>query len=680
MLTLNEEHNLAEMLQNILPWVEEVFIVDSLSTDRTVDIALEYGVKVVQRPFTDFGDQWNWALENLPIKSPWTMKLDPDERFTPTLRDEIIEQLTSEVAYDGISFRRRLWFMGQPLRQYQWVLRIWRTGKCHFSDVLVNEHPIVNGQVHRLTEGCMEHFDSPSMHHWFEKQNVYSTMRAIELAQNTGYAAQPRLGGDYLERRMFYKKVFFKLPLRHWLMWWYLMVVRGGIFSGSVGRAWVAMRVGVYRWAEYKAKEMRQLGEIAQVPRRAHGDFDPRVLESPLQKSVSLERPTPPSHLHPAKRKKQKLRLAINAVSLAPGGGLVVLMGYLRGWQELGMPFDIDVYASRESVVALIEQTHPDVRVIPFAMEKSSARHYAMQRLTLGREMEKNASDVVLSTNLLVGRCTVPQVVLHQNLKRFVTGSFLKQLFTGGLSEAVKDAAARSALRHALVNVFISQYLREEAERVVPASRMRNHVIHNALTSGQIAAAQEPCADEVDLAQIIALQSPSEHKDNPTLFRMLARLVELRPNMPWRLKIAGGGDWGMHQRLIDELGIGGRIEHLGYVAHKQLEPMLRRSLCLVFTSKLEGFGLPPLEGMAGRCATIACNCTAMPEIVGDAGILVPPGDHEAFAQAVLKLAEDPGLREMYVARGVERVRQFSWTDSAKQMADLLERAARFAPQ
>ena len=91
MLTLNEEYNLLGAIESIKDWAEDIFIVDSCSTDRTVDIALEHGVQIVQQPFTNFGDQWNFALERLPIKTSWTFKLDPDERLSTNLIDEIQE-------------------------------------------------------------------------------------------------------------------------------------------------------------------------------------------------------------------------------------------------------------------------------------------------------------------------------------------------------------------------------------------------------------------------------------------------------------------------------------------------------------------------------------------------------------------------------------------------------------
>ena len=86
MITLNEGHNMAAVLENLRGWAQEVFIVDSYSKDDTVDIALKHGAHVVQRQFRGFGDQWNFAMSQLPITAPWTMKLDPDERLTDALK------------------------------------------------------------------------------------------------------------------------------------------------------------------------------------------------------------------------------------------------------------------------------------------------------------------------------------------------------------------------------------------------------------------------------------------------------------------------------------------------------------------------------------------------------------------------------------------------------------------
>ena len=92
MISLNEAHNMEAVLENLKGWAQEVFLVDSYSQDETVDIALRYGVHVVQRSFRGFGDQWNFALRELPITAPWTMKLDPDERLSDELKANIAQE------------------------------------------------------------------------------------------------------------------------------------------------------------------------------------------------------------------------------------------------------------------------------------------------------------------------------------------------------------------------------------------------------------------------------------------------------------------------------------------------------------------------------------------------------------------------------------------------------------
>jgi len=282
MLTLNEEHHLPEAIKNVKPWAEEIFIVDSCSTDGTVDIALEHEVKIVQRPFTNFGDQWNFALGRLPIKTPWTMKLDPDERVTPELFEEMGRAIQSKDACDGYWIPRRLWFMGKPLHVKQDVLRLWKTGKCRFSDVIVNEHPLINGKIGKL-KSIIEHFDSNNLHHWMDKQNRFTTMEAIMKVDGNRLSTKPKLLGNTLERRMFFKKYFEYIPFKFQLLWIYLMIIEGVWRDGDAGRTWAHLRVEVMRMKEFKYKEMKSTGKIPEIPRAPHGSFDPRILSSPLQ-------------------------------------------------------------------------------------------------------------------------------------------------------------------------------------------------------------------------------------------------------------------------------------------------------------------------------------------------------------------------------------------------------------
>lgn len=246
------------VLENIAGWAQEVFLVDSCSQDKTIDIALEFGVHVVQRHFRGFGDQWNFALNELPITAPWTMKLDPDERLTDELKESIGEIIVDGGA-DGIILERRLWFMGRVLPVNQPILRLWKTGKCHFTDVVVNEHPLVDGNL-VTARGYMEHHDSPDLDHWLVKQNRYTTAEAINQFQGGALAAQPRLFGSSLERRIWLKRNFWKIPGRYIILFFYHYLVLGAWRAGKVGWVWSHLRVEVYRLWEYKRYEIQRLG------------------------------------------------------------------------------------------------------------------------------------------------------------------------------------------------------------------------------------------------------------------------------------------------------------------------------------------------------------------------------------------------------------------------------------
>lgn len=276
MLTLNEEFHLPGAIENVKGWAEEIFIVDSCSVDRTVDIALENGVKIVQRPFTNFGDQWNFALERLPIKTPWTFKLDPDERLTDELKTEISNLLKENPDCCGYEMDRRLWFMGKPLHVLAPVLRLWKTGKCRFSDVIVNEHPLIDGPVGKLN-GIIEHLDSPDLEQWLEKQNRYTTAEAAMAFKKAPMADRPLLLGTKLQRRMWLKKNFNCLPFRYLLLFFYHWFWQGAWRAGWTGYAWARLRSDVIRLREYKLREMMITGRVPNKKTYGPGERDNRV-------------------------------------------------------------------------------------------------------------------------------------------------------------------------------------------------------------------------------------------------------------------------------------------------------------------------------------------------------------------------------------------------------------------
>ncbi len=275
MISLNEGHNMEAVCLNLQGWAQEIFLVDSYSKDDTVDIALRHGITVVQRKFKDFGDQWNYALQQLPITAPWVMKLDPDERISDELKSQISETIGS-ASCDGISVVRRLWFMQKPLPVTQNLVRVWRHGRCRFTDVAVNEHPIVDGKLVQIS-GELEHHDSPDLDHWLEKQNRYTTAEAVIRFNGSQLALEPRLFGCSLQRRMWMKKHFYMLPGRYVVFFWYLIIVQGAWRAGWIGWVWARLRTEVMRLIELKTYEMRANKKVPSQRIYGSGVPDPRV-------------------------------------------------------------------------------------------------------------------------------------------------------------------------------------------------------------------------------------------------------------------------------------------------------------------------------------------------------------------------------------------------------------------
>ena len=277
MISLNEAHNMEAVLNNLSGWAQEVFLVDSYSADATVDIALRHGVRVVQRGFRGFGDQWNFALTDLPITASWTMKLDPDERLTDELKREI-EVAVKNPSIGAYRLPIRLYFMGGKLPSVLRLTRLWRSGTARFSDVKANEHAHCDGPEGVLASEIM-HLDSPDLDHWLTKQNRYTTAEAASQFEGRALALPPRLFGNALERRMWLKRNFWKVPGRYTILFLYHLLFIGAWRAGRVGWVWARLRTEVYRLWEYKRFEMERLGRVPVKILAYPGKPDARVAQ-----------------------------------------------------------------------------------------------------------------------------------------------------------------------------------------------------------------------------------------------------------------------------------------------------------------------------------------------------------------------------------------------------------------
>lgn len=248
-LTLDEERNLPACLQSLEGLAAEIFVVDSGSTDDTVRIAKEAGSHVCHHEFENYAAQRNWAFENLPIKTPWTLCLDADERLTPELGQEILERITLPAGGpNGYMMKRRTYFLGRWIRhggQYPaYHLRLFRTGKGRCEDRLYDQHFLVDGPVAALENDYVDIITS-DLSSWIDRHNRWATLEASEILakkDREGSARErvvvPDLFGTPIQRKRFLRSIVyqkFPLFLRPFLFWIYGYVLRLGFLDGMPG-------------------------------------------------------------------------------------------------------------------------------------------------------------------------------------------------------------------------------------------------------------------------------------------------------------------------------------------------------------------------------------------------------------------------------------------------------------
>jgi glycosyltransferase involved in cell wall biosynthesis len=181
-LTLNEERNLAACLDSAR-WADEIIVVDSGSTDRTIEIARSYTECVYVVPWEGYGAARNLALAR--ARGDWVLWLDADERVTPDLADEVRELLRrNDPAYAGYNIARRAYFLGKWIRHCGWypsrVTRLFRRTSGRFSESRVHERLELNG-VSGVTRNDLLHYTDPDLTHYLEKFNRYTSLAAQDL-------------------------------------------------------------------------------------------------------------------------------------------------------------------------------------------------------------------------------------------------------------------------------------------------------------------------------------------------------------------------------------------------------------------------------------------------------------------------------------------------------------------
>ncbi len=261
----NEEANLDRCLQSV-SWVDEIFVVDSQSNDRTTKIAQEHGATVVQFEYMGgWPKKKNWALDNLPFSHEWVLILDADECLPPEAEEEIRNIVSNPIEkHSGYWINRRYFFLEKPLKHAyfpNWNLRLFKHKFGRYEKVTelntnsgdneIHEHVVVKGTTGKLNS-IMDHYAFPSIDSFIEKHNRYSNWEAV--VESSAEDDETALQHDGVKGKRRLRKIFRKLPFRPTLRFLYVYFWQKGILDGWRGYIFARLHAQYEFLSQAKAK------------------------------------------------------------------------------------------------------------------------------------------------------------------------------------------------------------------------------------------------------------------------------------------------------------------------------------------------------------------------------------------------------------------------------------------
>lgn len=259
-LALNEEKHILRSLASVASFASRCVVIDSGSSDRTVELALQTGAQVLTHAFKNHADQFNWALNQLESAAEWVLRLDADEIVTPALAAEICNKLPSlgpETA--GVYVLRRMMFLGRPIRHGGVspirILRLFRKASGHCENRWMDEHIVVRGKTVSFQYEILDN-NLNSLTWWTQKHNIYAAHEVVDLL-NLKYSFLPHESIASLRskqlagvKRWIKERIYVRLPggLRALIYFLYRYLFRLGFLDGREGTVFHVLQGFWYRF------------------------------------------------------------------------------------------------------------------------------------------------------------------------------------------------------------------------------------------------------------------------------------------------------------------------------------------------------------------------------------------------------------------------------------------------
>jgi glycosyltransferase involved in cell wall biosynthesis len=259
-LTYNEEIHLKRCLESLKDVCKDIVIVDSFSTDKTAEIAKEYGARFYPNKWINYATQFNWAIENTHINTDWVIRVDADEYIDEELQKNLLTLSTFNKEVIGIRIKRIMYFLDEPLKKggmYPiWHLKIWRNKTAICEQRWMDERMVstVQGKIENI-EGNKIDNNLNKITWWTQKHNSYATREAIDILDRiynftNNKSLKASFFGTSEERRRWLKMRYLKMPLfvRPFLFFFIRYFIQGGFLEGKRGFIWSVLQCFWYRF------------------------------------------------------------------------------------------------------------------------------------------------------------------------------------------------------------------------------------------------------------------------------------------------------------------------------------------------------------------------------------------------------------------------------------------------
>ena len=357
----------------------------------------------------------------------------------------------------------------------------------------------------------------------------------------------------------------------------------------------------------------------------------------------------------------QHMRIAVDALSLLRGGGVVVAKRIVLGLVDNDIY--VDLLVSRE-IPEFDLESNPRVKVHLIPGAEGVRRVFLFRWFRLDRFCNSIGAEAIISFNYY-SSTRLPQLTYHINVIPFIRFRDSSQV-VGAIKAVAQKVAARSALKNSTVNVFESQYVMKLAMKTGVHIK-KPAVVYTGVDTHLVDSREVSVPQGTNL---VCITSGAVHKNNDEVINLIRLCIDIIPEI--RLKIFGDPN-GILASLstINRMFVVEKdfVELSGYIPRDQLEVELRRAKALVTASTLESFYMVAVEAMARGCPAIVVDQTSARESVGDAGLLYSKTDLDAALQYLVDL-QDPAIWTQRSEASIEWAEKFKETDCVQKFVEL----------